>query len=60
MVSGRKIGTATWSIASEKYYMQHRQDYYKALEIGADYESIDLDKRIPFLLMLPNAVNANS
>jgi len=47
-----KIGTAAWSIASEKYYMQHRQDYYHALDIGMDYESIDWDKCLPFFEML--------
>jgi Fic family protein len=46
-----KIGTAAWSIASEKYYMEHRHDYYCALEIGTDYESIDWDKCLPFLLL---------
>ena len=51
-----KLGTAAWSIASEKYYMQHRADYYKALDIGMDYESIDWSKCLPFLEMLAGAL----
>jgi Fic family protein len=52
-----KIGTAAWSIPSEKYYMQHRAEYYKALEIGMDYESIDWRNCLSFLMLLPKAVS---
>jgi Fic family protein len=51
-----KIGTAAWSIASEKYYMDHRAEYYKALDIGMDYETIDWNKCLPFLELLPKAI----
>jgi Fic family protein len=51
-----KIGTAAWSIPSEKYYMAQRGAYYKALEIGVDYESIDWGKCLPFLMLLPMSI----
>jgi Fic family protein len=51
-----KIGTAAWSIPSEKYYMAHRPDYYKALGIGLDYYSINLDLCLPFLWLLPKVL----
>ena len=51
-----KIGAAAWSIPSEKYYMAHRAQYYKALEIGMDYESIEWNKCLPFLELLARVV----
>jgi Fic family protein len=51
-----KIGASAWSIESEKYYMAHRAQYYKALAIGIDYESIDWGKCLAFLEMLPKVL----
>ena len=50
------IGERAWMIESEKYYFENRDAYYKNLSIGFDYESCDLDKALPFLLMLPKAI----
>lgn len=50
------INEKAWLIESEKYYFENRNDYYKNLSIGFDYESCDFNKSLPFLLMLPNAL----
>lgn len=52
------LGERAWYIKSEKYYYQHVNDYYKNLNsLGMFYENIDYEKAIPFLAMLPNAIN---
>ena len=53
----QKIGQNAWSIPSEKYYATHRSLYYKNIHIGLNYYVLKMEKCIPFLLMLPNALN---
>ncbi len=52
-----QIGENAWSIASEQYYAKHRADYYEKIHIGFNYYTLKMDKCMPFLLMLPNALN---
>ena len=53
-----KLGEKAWLIQSEKnYYLQH-QTYYKNIRLlGGEYEVLDYKKALPFLLMLPQALN---
>lgn len=51
-----KIGKNAWGIESEKYYYKNLDAYYKNLQMGAFYDELDLDKCLPFLLMLPNSL----
>lgn len=52
-----KLGDCAWYIKSEKYYYMYVGDYYKNLaRLGWSYESLDYEKSIPFLLMLPQAL----
>lgn len=53
----QKIGDSAWSIQSEKYYLKNRSQYYENIHIGLNYYSLKMEKCIPFLLMLPNALN---
>lgn len=54
----RQIGAIAWSIRSEKYIINHRDEYYDALRaIGPQWGSLDLAKSIPFLLLLPQALH---
>ena len=48
-----KIGHNAWLIQSEQYYFQKRNEYYRYLSIGSDYYSLDMERCIYFLLMLP-------
>jgi Fic family protein len=50
------LSAHVWSITSEKYYWNNRQDYYKNLQNGVNYYEINYQKSTPFLLMLPNAL----
>ena len=52
------LGDAVWSIPTEKYYYDHRQDYYTGLNVGLDYYHTleQLDNILPFLTLLPKAV----
>ncbi len=53
----RHIGPIAWSIRSEKYIINHRDEYYDALRaIGPQWGSLDLARSIPFLLLLPQAL----
>jgi Fic family protein len=53
-----KLGPAAWSINSEKYYWDHRQDYYRNIALGYNYYVLHWERCIPFLLMLPAALTA--
>ncbi len=52
----KKLGEAAWRIQSEKYYWDHRTDYYKNLQLGVNYYEVKYERSIPFLLMLPSAL----
>jgi Fic family protein len=51
-----KLGQNAWFIPSEKYYYDNLQAYYKNVHIGFDYETLNYDRCLPFLLMLPKAL----
>ena len=51
------IGPIAWSIRSEKYIINHRDEYYDALaSLGAQWGTLDYSRCIPFLLLLPAAL----
>lgn len=51
-----KLGEIVWAIKSEEFYAKNRPDYYKNIHLGFDYYSLQLDKMLPFLLMLPQSL----
>lgn len=52
-----KLGERAWFIQLEKYYYQHVDKYYNNLaKLGMFYEKLDFRKFIPFMLMLPTAL----
>ncbi|CAN5516080.1 hypothetical protein BH11BAC3_BH11BAC3_25010 [soil metagenome] len=52
------LDETAWYIQSEKYYYQHVNDYYKNLNrVGIFYEQLNYENALPFLQMLPNAIN---
>lgn len=54
----RKLGDKAWYIGSENYYYQNLQTYYNNLaRTGLFYDELEYEKGLPFLLMLPNALN---
>ena len=52
----QKLGEKAWFIPSEKYYYDNLRSYYKNIHIGLDYESLNYDRILPFLLMLPQCI----
>jgi len=52
----KKLGAKFWKLSSEKYYKEHRQEYYQKINLGVNYYTINYDKCLPFLLMLLNAL----
>ena len=54
-----KLGERAWYIQSEKYYYKNVNDYYKNLaRLGLFYETLDYEKSVPFLLMLPQSLSS--
>lgn len=52
-----KLGEKAWFLQSEKYYYLHHQTYYDNIRaLGLEYELLDYNKAMPFLLMLPGAL----
>lgn len=49
------IGDRAWKIPSEANYYVKREKYYKYLQIGKSYETINYKVATPFLLLLPTA-----
>lgn len=55
-----KLGDIAWSINSEKYYWNNRQQYYKNISLGYNYYSLYWIRCVPFLLMLPSALKEST
>ena len=51
-----KIGNIAWGIPSEEYYAKHKAKYYQNIHIGLNYYELKMDKCLPFLLMLVQAL----
>ena len=52
-----KLGNKTWFMQTELNYHEHVNDYYKNLNrLGMYYDELDYGKAMPFLLMLPKAL----
>ena len=50
------LGKHFWKISSEKYYRDHRDDYYENINLGVNYYELDYDRCLPFLEMLPKCL----
>ncbi len=54
---GQKLGEKAWFVQSEKNYYQQHQTYYNNLRVlGIEYATLNYQKALPFLLMLPQSV----
>lgn len=53
----QKLGKVAWMIQSEKLYFKRKKSYYENLHFRDNYNSIDYTRCIPFLCMLPMALN---
>ncbi|HRG35905.1 MAG TPA: Fic family protein [Chitinophagales bacterium] len=53
------IGDRAWKIPSEASYYLKREQYYKNLQIGKNYDEIKYRMSVPFLLMLPGAFSVS-
>jgi Fic family protein len=51
----QKIGEIAWSINSEKYYWDNRNEYYDKIAIGYNYYDLHWERSLPFLMLLPNS-----
>jgi Fic family protein len=54
----QKIGNKAWFVQSERNYYENHQTYYNNIRrLGLDYEELNYKEALPFLQMLPNAIN---
>jgi len=53
----KKLGNVAWAIQSERLYFERRDSYYKNLGFRSEYSTINYVESIPFLKMLPMALN---
>ncbi|SDF58873.1 Fic/DOC family protein [Mucilaginibacter pineti] len=53
----QKLGAKAWFIQSEKLYYDQHQTYYSNIRLGLEYDLLDYSQALPFLLMLPEALN---
>ena len=52
-----KLGEKSWFLQSEKMYYQNHQKYYDNIRrLGLEYESLNYNNSLNFLLMLPNSL----
>ena len=52
----QKLGEKAWYLQSEKMYYENHQTYYQNLRaLGLEYEELDYQRAMSFLLMLPKA-----
>jgi Fic family protein len=51
------IGPIAWSVRSERYLIRNLDDYYDTLAaLGPEWGSLQWDRCVPFLLLLPQAL----
>ena len=56
----QKLGANAWFVQSEKNYYQQHQTYYNNLRaLGLEYPELDYGKALPFLSMLPEALDGD-
>lgn len=54
----QKLGKNAWFVQSERNYYDNHQTYYNNIRrLGIDYEELNYKEALPFLQMLPNAIN---
>ncbi len=53
----QKLGQVAWAIQSEKLYFKRKKSYYENLHFRDNYSTMDFARSIPFLCMLPMALN---
>jgi len=53
----QKLGQVAWAIQSEKLYFKRKKSYYENLHFRDNYATIDYARSVPFLCMLPMALN---
>ena len=55
-----KLGEKYWKIPAEKYYKDHRAEYYANINLGVNYYELNYDLCIPFLMMLPKCLESTN
>lgn len=50
------LGREAWHVPSEAYYREHQAAYYRNIRIGLDYYTLDYNRCVPFLAMLPRSL----
>jgi Fic family protein len=54
----QKLGEKAWFVDSERHYYKHHQTYYNNLRaLGLEYQELEYNKALPFLLMLPKSLS---
>jgi len=54
----QKLGEKAWFVQSERNYYYFQLNYYTNIrKLGLDYEVLNYQAALPFLQMLPNAIN---
>lgn len=53
-----QLGSTAWQIPAEQFYAEHRAEYYRNIKIGLNYYTLDYNRSVPFLAMLPRAVES--
>lgn len=53
-----KLGAKSWFLQSEKMYYNNHQLYYQNIrKLGIEYENLNWENALPFLLMLPTSLD---
>jgi Fic family protein len=53
----QKLGDNAWFIQNEKMYYNQHDTYYKNIRLlGFEYDDLDYNQAMPFLLMLPSSL----
>ena len=53
-----KLGEKAWLIQSERFYYEQHDLYYQNLRsLGLEYDDLNYEEALPFLLMLPQSLN---
>jgi Fic family protein len=55
-----KLGEKAWFMPSERFYYNHHATYYNCIrKLGLEYETLNYSEALPFLQLLPMAIDYN-
>ena len=51
-----QLGRQAWHVPAEMFYKENVAEYYRSIKLGLNFYTLDYDRCVPFLTMLPRSL----